>query len=143
MRLFGQHVGKTPISHRAFVQIGADQHNAARSEPIIHFGALKSPFCFLAAKQAPGPMDGRIEHGGTFSGFDAFDNHSVVAHAPADKTALAGESWRRALADYPIGLAAVLLTPSEIMMIVHAIEDGSADNPAHPFDDPFPAGIGV
>ena len=141
--MLGEHVGETPISHGAFIQIGADKHDAASSEPIIHFGALKSAFCFLAAKSATGPMDGGIEHGGTFRWFDTFDNHSVVAHAAADKAALAGESRRRALADDPIGLAGVLLTPSEIVMIVHAIEDGSADYLADAFDDPLPADISV
>src|SRR5882757_1961842 len=46
------HVRKTPIGHRAFVEIGTNQRNAAILEPLIHLGAGEAALGFLAAETA-------------------------------------------------------------------------------------------
>ncbi len=56
-----QHVRQPPVSHRALVEVGADQRHAARLQPCIHFRAREMPFGFLAAEQAAGAMHGRME----------------------------------------------------------------------------------
>jgi hypothetical protein len=57
-RVLCEHIRKTSVCHPAFVQIGAHEHDAASTKPIVYFSLLKAPFGFHSPEQTAGAMDG-------------------------------------------------------------------------------------
>src|SRR5437763_15574862 len=88
-------------------------------------------------------MHRRVERRARLIAVDTLDDHRIVAHRAADETTLAGKRRRRAFAYDPQILLAVALAPGVVVMIVHAIGLGAADDPAHPLAHPFAARTGV
>src|SRR5205085_665225 len=74
---------------------------------------------------------------------DAFDDDRVVAHRSADKATLAGKCRRCALAHHPQILAAMVLPPRIVVVVVNHVGDFAADDPAHALDHPLATGIGI
>src|SRR6516162_11856369 len=116
------------ISHRAFVEIGANQHDPSIPEPCVHFGANEAPLRLLATEQPAGAMYRGIERGPRFLAVDAFDNHGVIAHGAADEAALARKCRGRAFAHHPQIKVAMALAPGVIVMVMNAVDDCAADN---------------
>ena len=56
-----QYLRQPPMSHRAFVEIGADERDTAALQPGVHFRAVETPLGLLATKQAAGAVDRRIK----------------------------------------------------------------------------------
>src|SRR5229473_3321524 len=137
------HVRKTPIGHRAFVEIGTNQRNAAILEPRIHLGAGKAALGFLAAEQPAGAVHGRIERCPGFRTVDTLDDDCIIAHRAADETALSRECRRRALTNDPEIATAMVFPPRVIVVVVHPVRDGAADDLTHALDHPFSPGVGV
>src|SRR5262245_41192227 len=88
-------------------------------------------------------MDGRVERGARLRALDALDDHGVVAHRTTDKAALTGERRRRALAHYPYIAPLVGLAPGVVMVVVHRVGHGAADDSPHPFHHPPAARVGI
>src|SRR5262249_39171473 len=61
----------------------------------------------------------------------------------ADKATLTGERWRRALAHHPYIAPLVGLAPGVVMVVVHRVGHGAADDSPHPLHHPFAARVGV
>src|SRR4029450_2032064 len=70
-------------------------------------------------------------------------HHRVAPPPSADEATLAGKCRGCALAHHPQILAAMVLPPRVIVVVVHHVGDLAADDPAHALDHPFAAGIGV
>src|SRR5215471_21249852 len=49
-----QHVRQAPIGHRAFVEVGTDQGDAALVQPAVHLVATEASLRLLASEQAAG-----------------------------------------------------------------------------------------
>src|SRR5262249_53545898 len=79
-----------------FVEIGADERDAATVQPGVHFGSVEA----ARPNKRPAPWR-RIERRSGLRTVDSFDDHRVVTHRAADETALAGKSRRRAFAHDP------------------------------------------
>ncbi len=141
--MLGEHLRQAPIGHRAFIKVGADQRHAAVGQPAVHFRSRKPPLGFLASKQAPGAMHGRIERRPCLRTVHPLDDHGIVAHGTANETALAWESRRCALPDHPQIPPVVRLPPSIVVVVVHHVGDGAADDFAYAIDHPFPARVGI
>src|SRR5690606_12838211 len=92
---------EAPIGHRAFIESSADQGNADRAEPILHFLARKPASSLVAAEQASGSMYRRTEEPPGLLAVEALEDHGRIAHGAADETTLAWESRRCALAHDP------------------------------------------
>jgi hypothetical protein len=73
----------------------------------------------------------------------ALHDHRVVAHAPPDEPLLPGEGGGRALADHEELLVVVRLPPREVVVVVHQLGLGAAEDPDHLARHPFAAGVGV
>ena len=112
------------ISHRAFVEIGANQHDPSIPEPCVHFGASEAPLRLLATEQPAGAMHRGIERGPRFLAVDAFDNHRVIAHGAADEPALSRKCRGRAFAHHPQIEVAVALTPGVVESECDAVAVG-------------------
>ena len=136
-----EHVGQPRVSHRAFVQIGAHHHHASRSEPVVHFDALKASLGLHPLEQTPRAMNGRIERFRAFLSRYAFEDHGVIAHAPADEASLTRKGRRCAFPHDPEPFAVVLLGPCEVVVIVDALDHFAANDLASAFDNPFATGI--
>src|SRR5258707_7313273 len=141
--MFGDHFGQTSISHRAFVEIGADQYAPSIPEPCVHFGASEAPLRLLATEQPAGAMHRGIERGPRFLAVDALDDHGVIAHGAADDAALSRKCRGRAFAHHPQIAVPVALAPGVVVMVMHAVGDCAADDFAHALDDPLAPRIGV
>src|SRR5262249_39090806 len=74
---------------------------------------------------------------------DARQDHCVIAHRAADKTALSGKRRRRAFADDPEIAIAMPLTPGIVVVIVDAVGYRAADDRTHAFHHPFAADISI
>src|SRR5215475_985934 len=125
--MFGDHFGQASISHRAFVEISADQYDTAMPEPCVHFGASETPLRLLATEQPAGAMHRGIQRGPRFFTVDAFDDHGVVAHRAADEAALPRKCRGRAFTHHPQIEVAVALAPSVVVVVMHAVGDCAAD----------------
>src|SRR5262245_62977329 len=88
-------------------------------------------------------MDGRVERGARLRALDAFDDHGVVTHRTADKATLTGERRRRALAHHPYIAPLVGLAPGVVMVVVHCVGHGAADDSPHPLHHPLAARVGI
>src|SRR5438445_3601971 len=88
-------------------------------------------------------MDGRVERGARLRALDAFDDHGVIAHRTADKATLTGERRRRALAHHPYIAPLVGLAPGVVMVVVHRVDHGAADDSPHPLHHPLAARVGI
>src|ERR1700730_4479926 len=152
----GEHLRQAPIGLRRLIEIAAEQHYAALAQPRLHLvGAdatrrddLAGLAVTLAARlvarhHAAGAVDGRVVARRRTHAFDAGQDHGVIAHGAADEAALAREGRRRALAHHPQFAFAMAFPPGVIVVVVHAVGDGAADDRAHALDHPFAARIGV
>src|SRR5437879_1039361 len=74
---------------------------------------------------------------------DALDDHRVVTHGASHEPFLAGKGRRRTLAHDIEGLAAVLLTPGEVVMVVNQLLLPPAEQLDHFARDPLAPGAGV
>src|SRR5258708_34973062 len=99
--MFGDHFGQASISHRAFVEIGANQYDPTIPEPRVHFDASEAPLRLLATEQPACAMHCGIERGPGFLAVDTLDDHGVVAHGAADEAALSRKRRGRAFAHDP------------------------------------------
>ena len=142
-RVLGQHLRQPAVGHRAFVEVRANQRHATRLQPGVHLGAGKPALGLLAAKQTTRAVHGRIERGFRFLAIKAFNDNSVITHRSADEATLARKRRRCALANNPQILAAMVLPPRVIVVVVNHVGDLAADDPTHALDHPFAAGIGV
>src|SRR5499433_4253892 len=88
-------------------------------------------------------MDGRVERGTRLRALDAFDDHGVVAHRTSDKATLTGERRRRALAHHPYVAPLVGLAPGVVMVVVHRVGHGAADDSLHPLHHPLAPRVGI
>src|SRR5262245_63600635 len=88
-------------------------------------------------------MDGRVERGARPRALDAFDDNGVVAHRAADKATLTGERRRRALAHNPYIAPLLGLSPGVVMVVVHCVGHGAADESPHPLHNPLAARVGI
>src|SRR6185436_17252190 len=70
---------------------------------------LGFPRCLGPRHHAAGTVDRGAHPGLGLLGVDAFENHRVVPHAPADESSLTRESGRCALADHDQLATKVLL----------------------------------
>src|SRR5690349_4807033 len=52
--VMGEHVRQAPIRHRALVEIGAEQEDAAIPEPLVHLGPREAALRLLATERAAG-----------------------------------------------------------------------------------------
>src|SRR5207237_9220007 len=138
-----EHMGRPPIGHRALVEIAADQRHAALLEPRVHFFARETALRLLAAEPASGAVHGRIERGAGFLAVDAFDDHRVITHRAADEAALTGKRRCRTLAHDPQVALAVAFAPGVVVVSVHAIHLGAADDLAHALANPLAARIRI
>ena len=57
LAMLRENIGKPAIGHRALVEIGANEHNAALLQPAIHLRARKPALGFLAAEQSSGAVN--------------------------------------------------------------------------------------
>src|SRR5579871_6765154 len=71
VRMMRQHFRQTPIGHRTFIEVGADQHHAPIPQPGIHLLAREPPLRFLAAMQPAGTVYGRIQRSTSLFAVDA------------------------------------------------------------------------
>src|SRR6266480_3311397 len=69
----------------------------------------------------------------------ALENHGVVTHRAADESLLAGKGWRRALAHDVELLAAVLLDPREVVMVMHQLHFTPTEHRHNLAGDPLAA----
>src|SRR5262245_26563858 len=88
-------------------------------------------------------MDGRVEQGARLPALDALDDHRIVAHRTADKATLTRERRGRALAHHPYIAPLVGLTPGVVMVVVHRVAHGAADDSPHPLHHPLAARVGI
>src|SRR6266446_2460397 len=137
------HVRKTPIGHRAFVQVGAHQCHATPLEPGIHLSAGKAALRLLAAKQPSSAVHRRIERSPRFRAVDPFEDYGIIAHRAPDEAALSRECRGGAFAHHPEIAAAMLLPPCVIVVVVDHVSDGTTDDFADPLNHPFAAGVGI
>src|SRR5215469_367337 len=111
----GNHFGQASISHRAFVEISADQDDPPIPKPCVHFRTSEAPLRLPATEQPAGAMHCGIERSLGFFAVDAFDDHSVIAHGAADEAALSRKCRGRAFAYYPQIEVAVALAPGVVV----------------------------
>src|SRR5262252_8822456 len=88
-------------------------------------------------------MNHRIERCFRFRAIDAFQDHGIIAHRPADKAALSWKGWCGTFANHPKVSAAVGLAPSVVVMVVYDVSDVAANDLANALNYPFPAGVGI
>src|SRR5262245_29706077 len=84
-----------------------------------------------------------VERSARLRALDAFDDHRIVAHRTADKATLTGERRRRALAHHPYIALLVGLAPGVVVVVVHRVGHGAADDSPHPLHHPFAARVGI
>src|ERR1700730_259300 len=151
-----QHVRKTAVGLRRLVEIGAQQRDAAVPDPRVHL-VLADPSCRYhfagftialaaglgAGHDAASAVHGRIQTRSSSGALNAREDHGIIAHRTAYKSALTRECRGRALADDPEIAIAMVLTPSVVVVIVHGVNYFTANDPAHTPYDPFSARIGV
>src|SRR6266576_818555 len=131
----GQNFRQTPICLRRLIDICAAQFYSAACHPLHHLivpyqtiasnplvpHPLELPFRRCARHDPTSPVDGRVKRLTRFTRVDSFDDDSIIAHAAADKTALAGKRRRCAFAHDPEFFAVMLFLPGEIMMVMHLL----------------------
>src|SRR4029077_6186553 len=129
--MFSDHFGQASIGHRAFVETAADQYDSPIPKPCIHLGASEAPLRLLATEQPASAMHRGIKRGARFLAVDSFYDHGIVAHGTADETALSRECRGRPFAHHPQIEVTVALAPGVVMMVMHFVRDGTADDFAH------------
>ncbi len=158
-RMVGENVRQTPIGLRRFVEVGAQQRHATLAQPRLHLIVADSARLpdflpggrildetaagFGSRHHTAGAVNRRVQAVGRDLALDAGQDHRVVAHRSADKAALAGKRRRRALAHHPQFTVAVRLPPRIVVVVVHGVDDLTADDLAHALDHPLAAGIGI
>src|SRR5919197_1549511 len=106
-------------------------------------GALAVASGPRAAHDAAGAVDRGARRPLRQGRVSALDDHRPVAHRSADEPGLAGKRRRRALADDVEGLAAVLLVPGVVVVVVDGLGRLGAEDPEHLPDDMLAAGVRV
>src|SRR5262245_8672868 len=153
--VLAQHIRQPAIDHRALVDVAAAQKDVPLLQPSIHLLAreagLPGPFPGLvlfalrvhAAADATGAVHRRVEAIGRCLTLDAFEDHGVITHRTAHEAALAREGRGGTLAHDPQFTIAVRLAPGEVVVVVHALSYGGANDLTHPLHNPFTARVGI
>src|SRR5881275_3268216 len=154
-------LGEPAVHVRAFVRAAAAQHDALLRHPLEHHLTRNGAGLRDLATARALPRRGRAAHHPTRAVHrriqrarlqvphlgrvrrDALDDHGVVTHGASHEPFLARKGRRRTLAHDIEGLAAVLLTPGEVVMVVNQLLLPPAEQLDHFARDPLAPGVGV